>query len=168
MPPAAEAWTDDVGQRPLVEIAEAERFDARLRRQGGRTGGEGEKGLAGHKLRIVCALREDSSSTETAGGVVGRGSAGDYVAIGCRYSRRERLVVQFAVTLKNAEWTLFKNAVPLKSGMSRSEAVQQAEALAFEAEEQGDDVELVIQDYTGSLKQSRSGGGHGKIRNSDL
>jgi hypothetical protein len=77
-------------------------------------------------------------------------------------------VVQFAVTLKNAEWTLFKNAVPLKSGMSRSEAVQQAEALAFEAEEQGDDVELVIQDYTGSLKQSRSGGGHGKIRNSDL
>lgn len=69
-------------------------------------------------------------------------------------------MVQFAVTLKNAEWTLFKNAVPLISGMSRSEAIERAEALAFQAEEAGEDVELVIQGYTGALKQSRSGGGH--------
>jgi hypothetical protein len=73
-------------------------------------------------------------------------------------------VVQFAVALKNSEWTLFKDAVPLISGMSRSEAVERAEALAFQAEEEGDDVELVIQGYTGALKQSRSGGGHTESR----
>jgi|HubBroStandDraft_1064217.scaffolds.fasta_scaffold358626_2 hypothetical protein len=50
--------------------------------------------------------------------------------------------------------------------MSRSVATEQAEALAFEVGEDGGDVELVIQGYSGALKQSRSGGGHTKFRNS--
>ena len=65
--------------------------------------------------------------------------------------------VQFAVTLKDGEWTVFKDGVALESGMSRSAAIVRAEALAFAAESNGAAVELVIQDYTGELKQRRSG-----------
>jgi hypothetical protein len=43
--------------------------------------------------------------------------------------------------------------------MSRSKAIAQAHSLAFCAEEAGEDVELVIQDYTGALDLRRSGGG---------
>ena len=68
-------------------------------------------------------------------------------------------MVQFAVTLKNAQWTVFKDAVPLMSGISRSKAIAQAELLAFGAEKDGDDVELVVQDYTGALERRNSGGG---------
>jgi len=68
-------------------------------------------------------------------------------------------MVQFAVTLKDGEWTVFKDGEPIARGMSRSAAIEQAEALAFEAEEAGEDVELLVQDYTGSLGQRRSGGG---------
>jgi len=68
-------------------------------------------------------------------------------------------MVQFAVTLKDAEWTVFKDGEPLRSGMSRSEAVAMAEDLAYDAEKAGEDVELLIQGYTGELTQRRSGGG---------
>ena len=68
-------------------------------------------------------------------------------------------MVQFAVTLKDAEWTVFKDGAPVRSGMSRSEAVAMAEELAYDAEEAGEDVELVIQGYTGELTERRSGGG---------
>jgi hypothetical protein len=68
-------------------------------------------------------------------------------------------MVQFAVTLKNGEWTVFKDGAAVASGMSRSKAIEQAEALAFGAEEAGEDVELLIQDYTGHLGARRSGGG---------
>ena len=67
-------------------------------------------------------------------------------------------MIQFAVTTKNGEWTVFRDAKAVAQGMSRSEAVKLAEALAYEAEETGADVELLIQDYTGELKARYSGG----------
>jgi len=66
--------------------------------------------------------------------------------------------MQFAVTLKDGEWTVFRDAKPLAHGMSRSEAVKLAEELAYEAEAAGDDVQLLVQDYTGQLKARYSGG----------
>ena len=60
-------------------------------------------------------------------------------------------MIQYAVTLKRGDWTLFKNGEPIAWGMSRSAAVEMAEGLAFDAEEEGETVELLIQDYTGEL-----------------
>jgi hypothetical protein len=68
-------------------------------------------------------------------------------------------MVQYAVTLKEGDWTVFKDGSPIAHGMSRSAAVQMAEGLAFDAEERGEKVELLIQDYTGSLAHKVSGGG---------
>ncbi|HEY2709568.1 MAG TPA: hypothetical protein VGI95_16080 [Caulobacteraceae bacterium] len=68
-------------------------------------------------------------------------------------------MVQFAVTLKDSEWTVFRDGVVVGQGMSRSKAVEAAETLAFAAEASGEDVELLIQDYTGRLGARRSGGG---------
>ena len=65
---------------------------------------------------------------------------------------------QFAVTQKDGEWTVFDDGKALQSGMSRSAAIQVAEGLAFAAEENGDPVELVIQDYSGELVERRSFG----------
>jgi len=65
-------------------------------------------------------------------------------------------MVQFAVTLKNTQRTVFKDGVPINQGMSRS--------MAFEAEEAGDDVDLVIQSYTGELNERHSGGGKPKYK----
>jgi hypothetical protein len=67
-------------------------------------------------------------------------------------------MVQFAVTLKDAEWTVFKDAKPVANGMSRSEAVTLAEELAYEAEKAGEDVQMLVQDYIGELKARYSGG----------
>lgn len=46
----------------------------------------------------------------------------------------------------------------LEQGRSRSACIEVAEALAFDAEERGEGVELVIQDYLGELKTRVSGG----------
>jgi len=62
------------------------------------------------------------------------------------------------VTLKDAEWTVFKDGALVRSGLSRSRAVAFAEELAYDAEEAGEEVELVIQGYTGELTERRSGG----------
>jgi len=67
-------------------------------------------------------------------------------------------MVQYAVTLKEGDWTVFKDGNPIASGMSRSAAVQMAEGLAFDAEDEGEPVELLIQDYTGELAHKVSGG----------
>ena len=67
-------------------------------------------------------------------------------------------MIQFAVTTKDGEWTVFRDAKPMAQGMSRSEAVKLAEELAYEAEDQGEDVQLLIQHYTGELKARYSGG----------
>jgi len=67
-------------------------------------------------------------------------------------------MVQYAVTLKDGDWTVFEDGKPVASNLSRSAAVEMAEGLAFEAEEQGEAVELLIQGYTGELGAKRSGG----------
>lgn len=68
-------------------------------------------------------------------------------------------MVQYAVTLKEGDWTVFRDGEPLARGMSRSAAVEMAEGLAFDAEERGEKVELLIQEYTGELGRKVSGGG---------
>ncbi len=67
-------------------------------------------------------------------------------------------MVQYAVTLKQGDWTVFKDGEAIAAGMSRSAAVELAEGYAFDAEERGESVELLIQDYTGSLSHKVSGG----------
>ncbi|HEY3800119.1 MAG TPA: DUF2188 domain-containing protein [Caulobacteraceae bacterium] len=67
-------------------------------------------------------------------------------------------MVQYAVTQKSGEWTVFRDGSELAHGMSRSAAIEVAEALAFQAEESGEDVELLIQDYVGLLGERHSGG----------
>lgn len=66
-------------------------------------------------------------------------------------------MVQYAVTLKEGDWTVFRDGKPVANGMSRSAAVEMAEGLAFESEERGEIVELLIQEYTGQLGRKVSG-----------
>jgi hypothetical protein len=67
-------------------------------------------------------------------------------------------MVQYAVTLKNGVWTVFCDGNPIERGLSRSAAIQMAKDLAFEAEERGDTVELLIQGYYGEMSRRLSGG----------
>ena len=67
-------------------------------------------------------------------------------------------MVQYAVTLKDGDWTVFSNGKPIERGLSRSAAVQLAKDMAFEAEERGDVVELLIQGYYGDVSRKLSGG----------
>jgi hypothetical protein len=67
-------------------------------------------------------------------------------------------MVQYAVTLKDGDWTVFCNGQALEHGMSRSAAIQMAKGLAFEAEERGDTVELLIQGYYGDMSRRLTGG----------
>ena len=67
-------------------------------------------------------------------------------------------MVQYAVTLKDGDWTVFSDGQVLEHGLSRSAAVQLAKDLAFEAEERGDSVELLIQGYYGNLTRKLTGG----------
>jgi hypothetical protein len=69
---------------------------------------------------------------------------------------RSRPLVQFAVTLKDGEWTVFKDGAVLTNGMSRSRAIEEAERLAHEAVAAGDEVELLVQDYIGQLITRRT------------
>jgi hypothetical protein len=67
-------------------------------------------------------------------------------------------MVQYAVTLKDGDWTVFCDGQPMASDLSRSAAIQMAKDLAFEAEERGDTVELLIQGYYGDLSRKVTGG----------
>jgi hypothetical protein len=67
-------------------------------------------------------------------------------------------VVQLAVTLKSGDWTVFRDGEAIAAGLSRSAAVEMAEALAHEAETLGEPVELLIQGYHGELPRRHSGG----------
>ncbi|HET9159043.1 MAG TPA: DUF2188 domain-containing protein [Caulobacteraceae bacterium] len=67
-------------------------------------------------------------------------------------------MVQYAVTMKDGEWTVFRDGKPITKGLSRSAAVEMAEELAYEAEERNEPVELLIQGYTGDLQRKLSGG----------
>ena len=66
-------------------------------------------------------------------------------------------MVQFAVTLKDGDWTVFKDGQATAGGLSRSAAVQMAQDLAFAAEEHGETVELLIQGYYGDLNRRVTG-----------
>ena len=67
-------------------------------------------------------------------------------------------MVQFAVTLKGGDWTVYNDGQPVAGDLSRSAAVQMAKDLAFEAEERGETVELLIQGYYGELSRRLTGG----------
>jgi len=67
-------------------------------------------------------------------------------------------MVQFAVTLKDGEWTVFQDGLPLEAGLSRSAAIRKAEELAFAAENRSEPVELLVQEYTGEMRRKLSGG----------
>jgi hypothetical protein len=67
-------------------------------------------------------------------------------------------MVQYAVTLKDGDWTVFSDGAPVEHGLSRSAAIQLAKDMAFQAEERGDEVELLIQGYYGRLSRKLSGG----------
>jgi hypothetical protein len=65
-------------------------------------------------------------------------------------------VVQFAVVMKDAEWAVLKDGAVIRCGLSRSEAIQEAEGMAFHAEESAG-VEILVQEYAGELKTRYSG-----------
>ena len=66
-------------------------------------------------------------------------------------------MVQYAVTLKDGDWTVFNDGQPVAAQLSRSAAVQMAKDLAFEAEERGETVELLIQGYYGEVSRRLTG-----------
>ena len=66
-------------------------------------------------------------------------------------------MVQYAVTLKDGDWTVFNDGQPVASDLSRSSAVQMAKDMAFEAEARGETVELLIQGYYGDLSRKLTG-----------
>lgn len=68
-------------------------------------------------------------------------------------------MVQFAVALKDGDWMVFRDGDPVENDLTRSAAIQLAKIMAFEAEERGEPVELLIQGYYGDLSRRLSGGG---------
>jgi hypothetical protein len=67
-------------------------------------------------------------------------------------------MVQFAVTLKDGDWTVFQDGKPVERDLTRSAAIQMAKIMAFEAEDRGETVELLIQGYYGDVARRVSGG----------
>ena len=67
------------------------------------------------------------------------------------------IVIQFAVTLKGREWTVFKDGEAVAGDLTRSAAIEMAQGLAFAAEERGEQVELLVQDYFGHLNRKVTG-----------
>jgi hypothetical protein len=69
-------------------------------------------------------------------------------------------MVQYAVTLKDGDWTVFCDGEPRARSLTRSAAIQMAKDMAFAAEERGDVVELLIQGYYGDMSRKLTGGTH--------
>jgi hypothetical protein len=67
-------------------------------------------------------------------------------------------VLQLAVIQQGADWAVLKNGSPVEQGLRRSDAIALAERMSFDAVEKAEAVELLVQDYTGELKTSYSGG----------
>ena len=67
-------------------------------------------------------------------------------------------MVQYAVTLKDGDWTVFCDGEAKARGLTRSAAIQMAKDMAFAAEQRGDAVEVLIQGYYGDLSRKLSGG----------
>lgn len=68
-------------------------------------------------------------------------------------------MVQYAVTLKDGDWTVFKDGAAVEHDLTRSAAIQMAKIMAFEAEERGETVELLIQGYYGDVSRRVTGAG---------
>ena len=66
-------------------------------------------------------------------------------------------MVQLAVIQQGPAWAVLRNGAPVGQGLRRSDAIALAERLSFEAEE-ADAVEPLVQDYTGEVRASYSGG----------
>ncbi len=66
-------------------------------------------------------------------------------------------MMQFAVALKDGTWTVFCDGAPVAGDLSRSAAIQLAKDLAFEAEERGQAVELLVQGYYGEMSRKVTG-----------
>jgi len=66
-------------------------------------------------------------------------------------------VTQIAVIQQGAAWAVFRDGSPVQQGLRRSDAVALAEQLSFAAEQDGA-VELLVQDYTGEVRTTYSGG----------
>jgi hypothetical protein len=66
-------------------------------------------------------------------------------------------MVQYAVTLKDGDWTVFRDGEPLAQDLSRSAAIEMAKDMAFQSEERGEAVELLIQGYYGDLSRKVTG-----------
>ena len=64
-------------------------------------------------------------------------------------------MIQFAVAIKDRDWTIFRNGEVLAVGLSRSRAIERAEELAADARDAGEDVELLVQEYLGELRRRR-------------
>jgi hypothetical protein len=67
-------------------------------------------------------------------------------------------MIQYAVTLKDGDWTVFSDGAAVERGLSRSAAIQMAKDMAFNAEERGETVELLIQGYYGDISRRITGG----------
>lgn len=67
-------------------------------------------------------------------------------------------MIRYAVAMKDGDWTVFCGGEPVASGLTRSAAIEMARQLAFDAEERGDAVELLVQGYYGDLSSRISGG----------
>ena len=67
-------------------------------------------------------------------------------------------MVQYAVTLKDGDWTVFSDGAAIEHGLTRSAAIELARDLAFRAEARGETVELLIQGYYGEVSRKLSGG----------
>jgi hypothetical protein len=67
-------------------------------------------------------------------------------------------MVQYAVTMKDGDWNVFRDGQSIERSLTRSAAIRLAKDLAFDAEERGDEVELLIQGYFGDLRSKFSGG----------
>jgi hypothetical protein len=67
-------------------------------------------------------------------------------------------MVQYAVALKDGDWTVFCDGEARAHGLTRSAAIQMAREMAFAAEERGDAVELLIQGYYGDMSRKLTGG----------
>ena len=66
-------------------------------------------------------------------------------------------MVQYAVTQKDGQWTVFKDGQAIERGVTRSAGIELAQSLAFDAEARGETVELLIQGYTGELTRKVTG-----------
>ncbi len=66
-------------------------------------------------------------------------------------------MVRYAVAQKDGEWTVFRDGEPVERDLTRSAAIQIAKILAFQSEERGQTVELLIQGYYGDVATKLTG-----------